>query len=168
MKQYEITSDGEQTSIRCLLCNSVSFNFNDILNKYCGRCHLFLENEEQPPPPMPTPQVSQQGDPDRQKKIIVALFLILGKALKKLPANDREIQVTEDEIRLAWMEQKSPVRLVSQNTWLDSGRVFRTVLEDLDLNKTGMFTPGEKYPSFHDPPPEPNKETERRRIFDLE
>ena len=28
-------------SIFCPLCHSVSFNANDVEQKYCGRCHLF-------------------------------------------------------------------------------------------------------------------------------
>jgi len=112
------------------------------------------------------------GDPDRQKKIIVALFLILGKALRELPAHKRDIKVTEEEIRDAWIQQRSPVRLVSAvEDWvINPQRVFRTVLADLDLQKTGMFAAGEKYPEFKEPVADDphKKELERKRVFDLE
>ena len=31
-------------SITCPICGSVSFNPGDIANRYCGRCHLFLDD----------------------------------------------------------------------------------------------------------------------------
>ncbi len=30
--------------ITCTRCGSVSFNVNDVAQRYCGRCHVFHEN----------------------------------------------------------------------------------------------------------------------------
>ena len=35
-----------QTAIECLLCGRVSYNANDVRNRYCGRCHTFHERAE--------------------------------------------------------------------------------------------------------------------------
>lgn len=89
------------------------------------------------------------AEADRQNKIIVALFLILGKATSQLNAAQRQsLSVTESEIRKAWADQKSPVRIISEvrNEWstMSSGdnwgseRTFRVVVGELDLKKTGM------------------------------
>lgn len=38
-----IISENEQgpTTIQCLICGMVSYNRNDIINHYCGHCHIF-------------------------------------------------------------------------------------------------------------------------------
>lgn len=107
----------------------------------------------------------------RQQKIIVALFLLLGKALPKLTlAQNREMFVSESEIKNAWMQQKSPVRLISTTDSLvpvdgmwqfEKERVFRCVLGDLDLTKTGLQLKGKM-------PEEPKPTPARTRVFDLE
>jgi hypothetical protein len=38
---YEILSGG--AAIRCLRCNRVSHNLNDVAQRYCGNCHVFHE-----------------------------------------------------------------------------------------------------------------------------
>lgn len=119
---------------------------------------------------LPTATVN---DPDRQKKIIVALFLVLGKALKKLPPHEREIRVTENEIREAWIQQRSPVRLVSRlehpDGWsMAEQRVFQTVLEELDLTKVGFIKPGEKFPEVKEHDVKGDHPLDRKRVFDLE
>jgi hypothetical protein len=39
---YEILQfDGRDDAIKCLLCGSVSYNANDVRERYCGRCHAF-------------------------------------------------------------------------------------------------------------------------------
>ena len=108
---------------------------------------------------------------ERQQKIIVALFLLLGKALPKLTlAQNREMFVSESEIKNAWIKQQSPVRLISttdslvprDGMWaMEKERVFRCVLGDLDLTKTGLNLKGNM-------PEEPKPTPERRRVFDLE
>jgi hypothetical protein len=166
--KYEITSDGEQSSIRCLVCGATSYNPNDIANKYCGNCHSFLDTETMAQLPQQT-----VTDPDRQKKIIVALFLVLGKALKALPANQRGIRVTESEIREAWIAQRSPVRLVSRmehphGLAQQEERVFQTVLQELDLTKVGFIAPGEKFPEIKEQDEKGSHPLDRKRVFDLE
>lgn len=42
---YRIARDGR--SITCLTCRTLSFNPNDIRNRYCGFCHKYHED---PPP----------------------------------------------------------------------------------------------------------------------
>lgn len=37
-------SYGPDLAILCLRCGMVSYNPNDIAQRYCGRCHLFLED----------------------------------------------------------------------------------------------------------------------------
>ena len=32
-------------SFTCPRCKAVSYNLNDIINRYCGRCHVFLDDE---------------------------------------------------------------------------------------------------------------------------
>jgi len=45
MKQlkYFIGFEKEQEFIQCLKCRMRSFNLNDVLHKYCGYCHEFLD-----------------------------------------------------------------------------------------------------------------------------
>ena len=51
----------------------------------------------------------------RKDKIIVALFLVLGKAVNQLSAGQRKAcAVRESEIREAWTNKHSPVRIVSE------------------------------------------------------
>lgn len=117
---------------------------------------------------------------DRQNKIIVALFLILGKAMERVPINDRNlISVSETEIAKAWKAQKSPVRLISSmevnagstsnsgedDEWKSVHRVFRVVPGDLDLSKTGLNLKG-KMPKEEDRPATAHHK--QRRVFDLE
>jgi len=113
----------------------------------------------------------------RQQKIIIALCLILGKTMTKIPISERpHVYVTEDEIAKAWKEKKSPVRLVSSmehiqpsagfdEAWTPGGqRIFRVVPGDLDLSKTGMNMQG-KMPKESEQTGHQHKE---RRVFDLE
>ena len=39
---YHIVHDG--TAIRCLICGMVSYNNNDVREKYCGNCHQFHDD----------------------------------------------------------------------------------------------------------------------------
>ena len=32
----------------CPLCGAVSYNSNDISNRYCGRCHRFVDDPQTP------------------------------------------------------------------------------------------------------------------------
>jgi hypothetical protein len=43
---YRISSHGHNTYIQCLKCKNISYNPKDILNKYCGSCKIFHEDEE--------------------------------------------------------------------------------------------------------------------------
>ena len=119
----------------------------------------------------------QQKIIDRQNKIIVALFLILGRTMTKIPISERpHVYVTEDEIAEAWKKKKSPVRLLSSmehvqpsagfdEAWTPGGqRVFRVVPGDLDLSKTGMKIQG-KMPLEAE---QMVHKTKERRVFDLE
>ena len=40
-KTYEILHNGQ--AIKCLFCGLISYNLNDINNRYCGHCHKFHE-----------------------------------------------------------------------------------------------------------------------------
>ena len=45
---YELIASKGQKAIKCLICEMVSYNKNDIEQKYCGNCHQFhvvLEDE---------------------------------------------------------------------------------------------------------------------------
>lgn len=39
---FEILNHGK--AIKCLLCNRISHNPNDIRQRYCGNCHTFHDN----------------------------------------------------------------------------------------------------------------------------
>ena len=122
----------------------------------------------------------------RNQKILVALFLCLGKSVVALPLKKRNIEVTETEIRKAWSEQKSPVRILSEVrasslVGLDpetgeglytgsSERVYKVLLQDLDLQKVGFMKNGQTCPPYEaSTTTRSNVETgERRRVFDLE
>ena len=43
-RYYIIAPD--HSSIRCLTCNRVSHNPNDVAHKYCGHCHQFHQDRE--------------------------------------------------------------------------------------------------------------------------
>lgn len=40
-KTYVITKEHGVKAIECRICLKVSFNENDIANKYCGNCKVF-------------------------------------------------------------------------------------------------------------------------------
>ena len=42
-KRYHISPDGK--SILCLTCGRESHNPHDVINRYCGHCHVFHEDE---------------------------------------------------------------------------------------------------------------------------
>jgi hypothetical protein len=44
MPCYEI--DAEDRWLRCSICGLRSYNPNDVANRYCGKCHLFLDELE--------------------------------------------------------------------------------------------------------------------------
>lgn len=51
----------------------------------------------------------------RQQKIVVALFLLLGKAYNLLGQRERnKVTCLESEIALAWAKKESPVRVISE------------------------------------------------------
>jgi hypothetical protein len=69
---------------------------------------------------------------EQQQKIIVALFLLMGKALPKIGAIERNgLTVSESEILAAWQKKESPVRITS--TFVFNERVFGCALEKLDM-----------------------------------
>ncbi len=41
MEKPEITFELTKNSITCLVCLHESFNYNDMLNLYCGFCHAY-------------------------------------------------------------------------------------------------------------------------------
>jgi hypothetical protein len=43
MPMYHLLEDGK--AIRCLRCHLVSHHPQDVENRYCVRCHLFLDQE---------------------------------------------------------------------------------------------------------------------------
>jgi hypothetical protein len=45
---YTISEAGD--AITCHTCGMTSHNPNDVLHRYCGRCHVFLEDPEIPGP----------------------------------------------------------------------------------------------------------------------
>jgi hypothetical protein len=43
-RDYELVPrDDGQIGIRHVACGAISWNRNDVANRYCGRCHLWLE-----------------------------------------------------------------------------------------------------------------------------
>lgn len=40
---FDIISKNDQPAIKCLMCGMISYNYNDILYKYCGKCDVFHE-----------------------------------------------------------------------------------------------------------------------------
>ncbi|TPE43994.1 hypothetical protein FJM65_11250 [Pontibacter mangrovi] len=46
IKTYSLSRSEKtgQDQIMCLKCGRVSHNLNDVINKYCGHCHVFHEN----------------------------------------------------------------------------------------------------------------------------
>jgi hypothetical protein len=150
--------------IQCFRCGQMSHNRKDAEQLFCGKCCMGHANGIIEP----AQTINTAAKPeDRQTKIIVALFLFLGKALSKLPLKDRDICVKESEIRAAWKAQSSPVRLLSgQNGYFDAtGELtYRCVMGQLDLKKTGMDF-SRKMPSEPErvDPLKPGK-----RVFDLE
>jgi len=44
-KEFKIIDflDG-QLAIRCKICDKVSYNHKDVMKRYCGNCHKFLES----------------------------------------------------------------------------------------------------------------------------
>lgn len=104
----------------------------------------------------------------RQQKIIVALFLCLGKSMNMMiPKQRDQVFVRESEIAEAWKNQKSPVRLVStQDFSWEVERTFKVVLGELDLTKTGGMDFRRKMPA--EPAPPVATEVPQRRVFDLE
>lgn len=118
-----------------------------------------------------------QAEALRNQKIVVALFLILAKTLQKLPLNNRRVEVTEAEIKQAWKDQKSPVRILSErrfmpfaqdegDNWNGEMRVYWTQLQELDLNRVGFMKPDQPFPAEGINAPLPARE--RGRVFDLE
>lgn len=129
-----------------------------------------------------------ENEAARNQKIIVALFLFLGKAVIELPLPKRNLQVTETEIRKAWSEKKSPVRILSErvpnstfaydvdtqealNT--ENERIYKVHLQDLDLMKVGFMHHGQKCPDYQATTAEKSElqqtiDGDRRRVFDLE
>ena len=41
---YRVLHYRDYPCILCLVCNRISFNPNDIKHRYCGACHLFLND----------------------------------------------------------------------------------------------------------------------------
>jgi hypothetical protein len=41
---YRILHYRDYPCILCLMCNRISCNLNDIRHRYCGACHLFLND----------------------------------------------------------------------------------------------------------------------------
>ncbi|WP_280185451.1 MULTISPECIES: hypothetical protein [Nocardia] len=42
LKAFESTGPGSRPCITCSVCGRTSHNSHDIVNRYCGHCHLFL------------------------------------------------------------------------------------------------------------------------------
>lgn len=47
-KTFEVISVNNRPAIKCLTCQMISFNTNDIEQLYCGYCHKFHEDQQQP------------------------------------------------------------------------------------------------------------------------
>ncbi len=41
---YQLVKTGKSLGIKCLLCGLVSYNLNDIRQRYCGQCHRFHDD----------------------------------------------------------------------------------------------------------------------------
>ncbi|MBU6231580.1 hypothetical protein KGP36_02835 [Patescibacteria group bacterium] len=109
--------------IQCFLCGNISRNFSDAVELHCQRCEVYHTNGivEESSRLSPTP-----GDANREQKLIVALFLSLGKAFEHVPKNVN-IEVSEAEIQAAWKAKQSPVSIVSRDEIWGSGNVFKVV-----------------------------------------
>lgn len=54
---YQIVTRGGVQGFKCLVCQRISFNVNDILNRYCGCCHRFHTEPESLPDPSHLPHL---------------------------------------------------------------------------------------------------------------
>jgi hypothetical protein len=139
---------------------------------------ILLPKSYQPAPTIVTPEEA------RLQKIVVALFLILGKTIKQLPFGAiKNCEVSESEIAQAWKTKKSPVRIISEvssngmagsfggdeKRWCAiNERTFRVVAGDLDLNKVAPNFATVKVPKeIGDPAKGPDGKP-KSRVFDLE
>ena len=43
-RDYELVPHDGQVGIHHVACGAISWNPNDVANRYCGRCHLWLED----------------------------------------------------------------------------------------------------------------------------
>lgn len=109
--------------IQCFECGLISCNYHDAEELWCGRCEMRHVNGivEESSRLSPTP-----GDANREQKLIVAVFLALGKAFEHVPKNVN-IEVSEAEIQSAWKAKQSPVSIVSRDEIWGSGNVFKVV-----------------------------------------
>ena len=118
-----------------------------------------------------------EAQAERNQKILVALFLMLGEALKRLPEEQRGILITEDQIRKAWELGQSPVRVLSEQipetasfveseNWGPRLR-FRPVLQFLNLDRVNFKKKGQPYPQGNTAVPDNSVNGLRRRVFDL-
>ena len=113
----------------------------------------------------------------RQQKIIVVLFLLLGRAYNLLNAKQRQ-QVTcmESEIAEAWANKKSPIRITSQPAQVTyspieefqqwgGGRKYRVVPGELNL---GVVSKGFASVPMPEADPTDKVKPDKTRIFTLE
>jgi len=117
--------------IQCFLCGQISHNSHDAVELYCSRCEFYHTNgivEES------SRLMAGPGDATREQKLIVALFLALGKTMQHVP-KDLNIEISEGEIREAWKKKESPVRIVSRDQIWGSGNVFKVVAEKSAIKK---------------------------------
>ncbi len=113
----------------------------------------------------------------RQQKIIVAVFLLLGKAYNLLPQIQRDkVTCLESEIAKAWAAKEAPVRVISENTpVIDSPiaeyqewggeRRYSVQVGTLDLGKVGKGFASVPMPKAD--PTDAGKD-EKTRVFTLE
>lgn len=43
-RYYQIVRGQWTAALKCPQCGAVSFNPHDLTNRYCGRCHVFLDD----------------------------------------------------------------------------------------------------------------------------
>ncbi len=113
----------------------------------------------------------------RHQKIVVALFLILGRACNMLNSKQRQgVTCMESEIAEAWIQKKSPIRITSKSVpvmmlqitefeqW-GGEREYSVVFGELDL---GVVAKG--FASVPMPKADPTDmvKDEKTRVFTLE
>jgi len=145
--------------IQCFRCGLISHNPHDAIEKFCARCDFHHVNGI-------VEESSRLGDTpgaaNREQKLVVALFLALGKAMAYVPPAIT-VSVSEQEIGDAWKKKVSPVRLTARDEIWGSNNVFQVVRGVAKMVKDEMPLKG-NMPKFT----QPLTEKPVGRVFDFD